>query len=211
MLVCLYCHLPAKKTSLSVAELIQQKTFCVCSFLKNLYKNKQILWLGKIFSTCYCLPAVFISSASAWTCRQSHTHGLEFSIAFLVSSARFCVLQAAEHFRGEAHPLSPGGVPWIHCICVAPALLADALLSPCVCSWAGSALSSGMICIACFIPSLSGLDYTFILQALTPCCPLSVPCTCVTPCCRPGAVGETLLAPHSARWKICCWIEMRGA
>lgn len=119
MLVCLYCHLPAKKTSLSVAELIQQKTFCVCSFLKNLYKNKQILWLGKIFSTCYCLPSVFISSASAWTCRQSHTHGLEFSIAFLVSSARFCVLQAAEHFRGEAHPLNPGGVPWIlHCICV---------------------------------------------------------------------------------------------
>lgn len=134
MLVCLYCHLPAKKTSLSVAELIQQKTFCVCSFLKNLYKNKQILWLGKIFSTCYCLPAVFISSASAWTCRQLHTHGLEFSIAFLVSLSRFCVLQAAEHFRGEAHPLNPGGVPWIlHCICVAPALLADALLSPCVC------------------------------------------------------------------------------
>lgn len=112
MLVSTAVYLSKTQAYLQLGQ-FQQKMFCVRSSFKNLYKTKQILWLGKVFSVYYCLPSVFILSSSALACHWSHGWAFECSESFLVTLSSFCVLQAAKQFSGEKHPPRPNAVSWI--------------------------------------------------------------------------------------------------
>lgn len=63
--------------------------------------------------------------------------------------------------------------------------------SACLCMMETDRAPTAVLSLVCSVtPSVAGLDYVFILLVLTPCCPVSLPCTCTTSCCRPAVVGE---------------------